>query len=241
LSEPPREGEPSEDLQDAFARIESAVDAGESDLSALGFWRLLRRVKIDPMLSEHWADQAGRIDRKVFEARVRPRFPVWLGNLVLALGIAIGAAAIVVAIRVEDEAVAGIALVGAAGAWSVSVHDLTHWLAGRLARIRFVAYFFGGPFPPRPGLKIDYAAYLRASPGSRAAMHAAGALATKVAPFVALAFWPASNAPAWSAWAVLGLAVVQIVSDVVFSTKSGDWKRARRERSVAMAQFSHRR
>ena len=232
--------EGDETFQDAFTRIEAAVDAGDTDLSGLGFWRLLRRVKADPMLSAHWADHAGRIDRKAFEARVKIRFPVWFGNLVLAAGTLFGAAAVVVALRTEEPTLAGIALVVAAGAWSVSLHDLAHWAAGRLAGIRFVAYFLGGPFPPRPGLKTDYAAYLRAAPGARAWMHASGALATKAAPFVALAFWWATEAPAWAAGAVAALGVLLIVTDVLFSTKTSDWKRVKRERRIARVQGAGR-
>ena len=168
------------------------------------------------------------------------RFPVWFGNLVLAAGTLIGAGAAVVALRTEDPTLAGIALLVAAGAWSVSLHDLAHWAVGRLARIRFVAYFFGGPFPPRPGLKTDYATYLRASPIARARMHASGALATKVAPFVALAFWWATEAPAWAAWAIAALGVLQIVTDVLFSTKTSDWKRVKRERRIARVQGAGR-
>lgn len=236
------EGEqPVEEFQDAFARIEAAVDVGETDLRALGFWRLLAKVKVDPMLSAHWADQVGRIDRKAFEARVRPRFPVWFGNLVLLVGMAFGAAAVVVSRRSGDGAVAGVALLVAAVAWSVSVHDLAHWAVGRLFGIRFANYFLGGPFPPRPGLKTDYATYLRTGPVARAAMHASGAIATKVAPFVVLAFYPWSNAPAWAAWATLAYGAFQIVTDVLFSTKTSDWKKVRRERAVAVAQFAHRR
>lgn len=235
------EGQPFEEFQDTFARIEAAVDAGETDLRALGFWRLLAKVKVDPMLSAHWADRAGWIDRKAFEARVRPRFPVWFGNLVLLAGMAVGAAAVVVSRRASGQAVAGVALIVAAVAWSVSVHDLAHWAVGRLAGIRFAQYFFGGPFPPRPGLKTDYATYLRASPAARAAMHASGAIATKVAPFVVLAFYPSSNAPAWAGWVTLAIGVLQIVTDVLFSTKTSDWKKVRRERAVAVAQIAHRR
>lgn len=241
MSERPGDPETSEELQDAFARIEAAVDAGETDLARLGFWRLLRQVKIDPMLSEHWAEDAGRIDRKAFEARVRLRFPVWFGNLALLAGTLAGAASMVVALRTNYKTTAGIELIVAAVAWSVSLHCLAHWVVGRLARIRFIYYFFGGPLPPRPGLKIDYASYLRASPGGRAAMHASGALATKAAPFVALAFWPASDAPAWAAWALLAVGLFQIATDILFSTKTGDWKKVKRERNIALAQFAHRR
>jgi hypothetical protein len=101
--------------------------------------------------------------------------------------------------------------------------------------IRFTDYFLGGPPPPRPGLKSDYATYLRADPDSRAWMHASGAIATKLAPFVALAFWPGSNAPWWAAAALAAIGVLQIVTDVAFSTRSSDWKKFRREKAIARA------
>lgn len=230
----------TEELQDAFARIEAAVAAGDTDLRRLGFWRLVRQVKVDPVLSAHWADVVGRIDRVAFEARVRPRFPVWLGNLVLVLGTLVGGLAVVLAMRVSDPVLAGVALVAAAGIWSVSVHCLAHWVVGRLVGIRFLAYSFGGPFPPRPGLKTDYATYLRVPPSARAWMHASGALATKAAPFVALGFWWVTDAPAWAAWACAALGVAQIVTDVLFSTKTSDWKKVMRERRVARAQLARR-
>ncbi len=233
--------EPVEEFQDAFARISAAVEAGDTDLSELGFWRLLAKVKVDPALSAHWADQAGRIDRMAFEARVRTRFPVWLGNLVLLLEALVGAAAVVVALRATNEVLAGLALIVAAVAWSVSLHDPAHWAVGRLVGIRFTCYFLGGPFPPRPGLKTDYATYLRTKPGDRALMHASGAIATKLAPFVALAFYPASAAPAWAAWLLLAIGLFQIATDVLFSTKTSDWKKVRRERAVARAQVARTR
>ncbi|HYU92924.1 MAG TPA: hypothetical protein VEN95_05545 [Actinomycetota bacterium] len=227
--------------QDAFVRIESAVEAGQTDLSGLGFWQLLRRVKVEPMLAEHWADQAGRIDRKAFEARVRFRFPVWFGNLVLLIGVLFGAAAIVYGMRCDNPTVAGLSFVVAGGAWSVCVHDLAHWAVGRLAGISFLAYYIGGSFPPWPGLKIDYASYLRTSPGARAWMHASGALATKIAPFVALGFCLAADGPTWAAWVLAGIGAFQIATDILFSRKSSDWKRVARERALARVQAARRR
>src|SRR5262245_54052402 len=80
-----------------FDRVEAAVDAGQTDLRALGFWRLLAGVKADQALATHWAEQAGRIDRKAFERGVRFRLPVWFGNLVLVLGIVLGGVAVGIA------------------------------------------------------------------------------------------------------------------------------------------------
>jgi hypothetical protein len=225
-----------EGFEAAFARIEAAVDAGNTDLRALGFWRLLAKVKVDAALSAHWAEQAGRIDRKAFEARVRPRFPVWFGNLVLLAGGLLGAFAVGIALGTNDELVAGLALVFAGVAWSIAFHSPTHWLVGRIVGIGFTSYFFGGPFPPRPGVKTDYATYLRASPIARAWMHGSGAVATKIAPFAALAFWPATDAPTWAAVALGAIGVFQIVTDVLLSTKGSDWKKVRRELRAARAQ-----
>ena len=64
-------------------------------------------------------------------------------------------------------------------------------------------------------------------------MHASGALASKLAPFLALAWWPASGAPWWAAAALAALGVLQIVTDLTLSTKSSDWKKFRREKAIA--------
>jgi hypothetical protein len=230
----------AETYEEAFRWIEAEIDAGNTDLRSLGFWRLLDRIKAEPALALHWAEVAGRIDRRAFESRVRLRVPVWVGNLLLALGAIAGAVAVWLATRTTSEIVAGLALVFAGAVWSVTWHDLAHWLVGRMVGIRFSSYFLSGPFPPRPGLKTQYETYLRAGPVARAWMHASGAIATKLAPFAAVAFWSATVAPAWAAWALIGLGVLQIATDILFSVRRSDWKRVRRELRVARHQASDR-
>jgi hypothetical protein len=66
-------------------------------------------------------------------------------------------------------------------------------------------------------------------------MHASGAVATKLAPFLALVFFATADAAAWARFALLGLGVLLIVTDVLFSTKTSDWKKVRRELAVARA------
>jgi hypothetical protein len=214
-------------------RIEAAVGEGNTDLRALGFWRIVARVKPDRLLVHEHADQIGRIDTAAFRAGVRLRAPVWAGNLLLLAGIVAGGVAVWLAFVWESAVWKGLALLAAAAIWAIAVHSPAHWLVGRAIGIRFTDYFMGGPPPPRPGLKTDYATYLRADPNSRAWMHASGAIATKLAPFVALAFWPASGAPWWSALGLLALGILQIVTDVTLSTKSSDWKKFAREKAVA--------
>ena len=231
---------PPEDFPAEFDRIEAAVDAGQTDLRALGFWRLLGKVKVDPVLAHHWAEAAGRIDRKAFEARARLRVPVWFGNALLVAGALVGAAAVGLALTTDSQELAGLALVFAALDWSATFHVPTHWLVGRLVGMRFLAYYVRDLIPPVPGLKIDYATYLRVAPDARAWMHASGAIASKVGPFLALAFWPASGAPGWAAWAILGYGLLIVGTDVFISTRKSDWKRFRRERRIARAQEARR-
>ena len=225
------EGYPAE-----FDRIEAAVDAGETDLRGLGFWRLLSKVKADQRLATHWAEQAGRIDRKAFERGIRFRLPLWFGNLVVALGIGAGAAAVAIAVSTDSPELAGWALVFAALDWSASFHSPGHWLVGRAMGMRFLAYYVRDPILPVPALKLDYATYIRVSPEARAWMHASGAIASKIGPFLALAFWPATVAPAWAAWVMAGYGVLIIGTDVFISTRKSDWKRFRREMRISRIQ-----
>ncbi|MGZ5214035.1 MAG: hypothetical protein ACXWDU_09100 [Actinomycetota bacterium] len=223
------------DLSGDLDRIEAAVQAGNADLKALGFWRIVAQVKPDRMLVDRYADQIGRIDAAAFRSGVRLRVPVWAGNAILLAGVAVGLAAAIVARSVSSSTFAGLLLIATGVIWSVSFHSPTHWFVGYLASIRFTDYFMGGPPPPRPGLKSDYATYLRADPASRAWMHASGAIATKLAPFLTLAFWPSSGAPWWSAAALIAIGLLQIGTDLAFSVKSSDWKKFRRERAIAAA------
>jgi hypothetical protein len=222
-----------QDLTAELDRIERAVHRGETDLSSLGFWRLVKRVKLSPEAVDRYGEQIGRIDAAAFRRGVPRRYPVWLGNGVLGAGVVAGALAIVFALSVSSSVLKGLALVAAGALWSVSFHDLAHWLVGRAVGIRFTDYFIGGPPPPRPGLKTDYASYLRTPAHRRAWMHASGAVATKVAPFLPLLFWSAAGAPVWSALVLLAIGAVQIVTDVLFSVTSSDWKKVLRERAVA--------
>lgn len=216
-----------------LARIEAAVEGGSTELGALGFWRIVARVKTDRILIDRHADTIGRIDATVFRAAVRPRFPVWLGNAVLLLVVVASGVLVGVAGAVPTPGWKSVCLVAAGIGWAIGLHCPTHWVFGWFVGIRFLAYTFGGPPPPRPGLKSDYATYLRADAGSRAWMHASGAIATKLAPFLALPFVPIVGAPWSAALVLLAIGVVQIVTDVRLSTATSDWKRFSRERRVA--------
>ena len=226
----------SEALGDRLDAIEASVMAGGADLRALGFWPIVAAVKRDRALIGAHADQIGRIDAAAFRGFVgRRRIPAWLGTSILLVGAAVGLASAVAGALADDPTWAGILLIVAGAIWTVALHSPTHHLAGWLAGIRFTDYFFGGPPPPRPGIKTDYATYLRADPRSRAWMHASGAIATKLAPFLALAFFPGSEATWWAAAVLVALGMLQIVTDAVFSVRSSDWKKFRRERAVARA------
>jgi hypothetical protein len=236
---------PSEDIGARLDEVEAAVDGGDTDLRELGFWRLVARIKRDEVLIERHADQVGRIDSAAFRARVPLRVPVWAAATLQVLAIAAGAAIVAFtvgnadadpsAIGLDPAVVSGLGLLLAAFLWSAGAHSLTHLIVGRSVGIRFTDFFFAVPPPPLPGLKSDYATYLRASPMGRVWMHASGAVATKLAPFVALAFAPAADAPWWAVLALIALAAFQISTDVLLSTKASDWKKVRRELGVARA------
>jgi hypothetical protein len=220
------------DMGRELDRIEASVAAGNSDLAALGFWKVVRAIKLDRVAILEFAGQAGAIDTAAFRAHVRLRTKPWVGVVAMLVLTGLGFLGIWLA-NVWTGTWAGLAIVGTGVAWSVGWHLPAHAFVGWLAGIRYTDAFLGGPPPPRPGIKTDYATYLRAEPSMRAWFHASGAIATKIAPFAALACWPATDAPAWSAWVLVALGVLQIVTDVTLSRKSSDWKKFRRERQIA--------
>jgi hypothetical protein len=65
-------------------------------------------------------------------------------------------------------------------------------------------------------------------------MHASGAIVTKAIPFLlipAALLMPAI--PTWVPIVLLALGIVQIVTDVVWSTRASDWAKYRREISYS--------
>ena len=222
-------------------RIEEAVDGGERDLRRLGFWRLVGLIKRDDELIERYADQVGRIDATAFHTWAPIRVPLWLGNVLLAVGFAIGVAALVVAAAKGkadtasfDPTITGIALVVATGAWDVALHSPAHLVVGLAFGIRPTGYFLKGASAP-PGLKLDHASYLRAPAERRAWMHASGAIASKLVPFLVLALVAiiGIDAPGWAIAVLWIIGIGQLVTDLLFSTKRSDWKKVRRELAVA--------
>lgn len=92
--------------------------------------------------------------------------------------------------------------------------------------MRFTHWFLA-PGRPQPGVKVDYASYLKTPPKQRAWMHASGALITKVVPFALLPL--ARRMPRWVFRLMVGVGIVQIVTDIAWSTRASDWKKFRRE------------
>jgi len=64
-------------------------------------------------------------------------------------------------------------------------------------------------------------------------MHASGAIVSKVLPFVVAAIAAATGVEAWALGLLLAIGVVQLVTDVTFSTRASDWKKFRREMRFA--------
>jgi hypothetical protein len=105
-----------------------------------------------------------------------------------------------------------------------STHGLGHLVVGRIVGSRFTVCF-AGYRRPQPGVKTDYATYLRTPARSRARMHEPGAIVTKVVPFLLLlaAIW--FGIPAWAVIVAVG----QVIADVAWSTKPPYWAKYKRE------------
>jgi hypothetical protein len=64
-------------------------------------------------------------------------------------------------------------------------------------------------------------------------MHASGAVVTKLIPFALIPVAAAQRQPRWLLVLLVVAGAGQIVTDVVFSTRTSDWKKVRRELKAA--------
>jgi hypothetical protein len=221
------------EIERALATCERELEAGrDPDLKALGFWRAVAAVKRRRDLIDRHATRIARIDRAVFRRRVRLAFPVSAGVIALDIGLFGGLLLLGIAIGV-DHPWREILVLVAAGALDATTHGLAHLAVGTFLGIDFTDWFVDLPKRPQPGFKIDYASYLRASPRQRAWMHAAGAIATKLTPFLVIPYAVAIGTETWALLLLLMLGVLQIVTDVLFSVRASDWKKFRREMRLA--------
>ena len=206
--------------------------AAAPDLRALGFWRAVAAVKRRRELVDRYADRIAAIDRQTFRRRVALVFPVTFGVIALDVGLFGGLLLLAIAIGADHPWRELLVLAGA-GALDVATHGLAHLAAGTFGGIDFTDWFVDLPRKPQPGFKIDYASYLRASPRQRAWMHAAGAIATKLTPFLVIPYAVAIGTDTWAVVVLLVLGVVQILTDVLYSVRASDWKKFRREMRLA--------
>jgi len=221
------------DIETSLAQCESELAAGRApDVRTHGFWRAVTGVKRDPQLVARYADRVARIDRAVFIERVKVRFSAMVGVVVLSVGSLVGFFILWIAAGF-DHPLRELAMLVGMGALLVCTHNLAHFVVGTIAGIRFTEWFMDLPRRPQPGLKIDYASYLRAPARSRAWMHASGAIVTKIVPFAVIPYAAAIGSDAWAILVLLALGVVQIVTDLAWSVKASDWKKFRREMRLA--------
>ncbi len=212
---------------------EAALASGAKvDLGPLGFWKAVTAVKKQPEMVGIFADRVGQIDREAFERWALLKFPAWFGTG-LAIVATAGGSALIAGSGGQDEIIQGLGLLTGTGIILTATHSLAHLLVARIQGMRVIYWFVGTVRRPTPGIKIDYATYLRTPARRRAWMHASGAILSKVVPLVGLGVGWARGAPTW-ALIVLGvLGVLQIVTDVLWSTKSSDWKKFNREMALA--------
>jgi hypothetical protein len=225
----------SSEIERVLAACEREPDA----IRPLGFWRAVGAVKRDPALVARYAERIGRIDRAAFEHAVPLRVPIGIGLLMHVASIGLGVVLCALALAPEGSSpittspLREIVYVGASQGLIGVGHTLTHWIVGSLVGIRFTHAYSAPPRRPQPGIKIDYASYLRTPARARAWMHASGAIVSKLLPFAALAVGAQARLASWSLWVLLAIGLASIVIDLTLSTRASDWKRFRREMRIA--------
>ena len=232
-SGPSRDRVPSVSAMNA-SDIERALEAAESSiahgggLAGTGFWKAVAAVKREPALVDAYAERIGVIDRQAFEGWALLAVPVAVGTL-LMIGATVVGLGLTWWAYASEPPLNGLLLLAGTFAVLGATHGLAHQAVGRMVGMRFTHWFIGALSRPQPGVKVDYATYLRVPARKRAWMHAAGALLGKVVPFLAIPPALVMEAPGWTVIVLAVFGLVQILTDIFWSTKASDWKKVRRE------------
>ena len=221
----------SPSIEESLAKAEHALDSG-SGLSGTGFWAAVSTVKRNPELADRFAERIAVIDERAHRQWAVLVIPLWLGTLLAWVAVLIGLALVWWAYDLSGTG-AVVAFFAGTGVLLGSTHGLGHLVVGRLLGMRFTYWFVGEVRQPQPGVKLDYATYLRTPPKRRAWMHASGALTTKAIPFLLIGAAIAADLPGWVPWVLAGLGTVMVVTDALWSTQASDWKKFRREMEFA--------
>jgi len=201
-------------------------------LAGSGFWGAVGSVKRQPELVDRYADRIAAIDAAAHRNWAMLIIPLWLGTSIAVIVVLVGLTLVWWAYELDGIA-ATVSFLAGAGVLIGSTHGLGHLVVGRLLGMRFEYWFVGEIRQPQPGVKLDYAAYLRTSAPRRAWMHASGALTTKIIPFLLIGAAVAAGLPSWVPWLLAGLGVAMVLTDVLWSTEESDWKRFKREMRFA--------
>jgi hypothetical protein len=220
-------------IEAALAAAEEALAAGSS-LSGTGYWPAVAAVKRERSQVSRFGDHIAAIDQTAFSNWAVIAVPLRVGTMLMVAATLGGLALIWWAYYLTGFAASVVFLAGT-GALLVTTHGLAHLMVGRLVGIRFTAWFIGTWLQPQPGVKVDYRTYLATSPAKRAWMHASGAITTKLLPFALVGAAAASGAQGWVVVALIGIGVVTIITDILWSTTASDWKKYRREMGFAQA------
>ncbi|HEX6302194.1 MAG TPA: hypothetical protein VF148_17210 [Acidimicrobiia bacterium] len=218
-------------IEESLTRAERAVDDGEG-LSGTGFWQAVSTVKGQPELADRYADRIAAIDERAHRDWAWLIIPLGVGTVLAGMATLVGLALVWWAYALDGGPAIVAFLIGF-GVLLASTHALAHLVVGSIMGIRFSYWFVGEISRPQPGVKVDYASYLRTKAAKRAWMHASGAIVTKAIPFLLIGAAVAADLPAWVAWALAAFGVVTIATDALWSTKASDWKKFRREISFA--------
>jgi hypothetical protein len=216
-------------LSTVEGRLEADPAAG---LEGSGFWKVVSAAKQTPDLASAFAEQIATIDRTAFERWALLTVPLGIGTAAALLGTVVGLVLVGLAYN-APEPWNGLLLLAGSGVLLVTTHGLAHLVVGRLVGIRFTHWFIGTVTRPQPGVKTDYATYLTTAAERRAWMHASGALVSKIVPFALIPAGVIAGVPGWATMLLVAVGVVSIITDILWSTRVGDWKKFRREMALA--------
>lgn len=214
-------------LKDLLAKIDESIKKGDFKSSLKFLNKAVREARYDGVKSAI-VNELNRKRIEIYDRIFIPLPKIFSNETPWILGLIIGAIIFYYSF-VTEHIVSIISFLIGAALILVVTHPLAHIFIGRLYGIKIIKAYLGGVAKFEPTVIADFLTYFSAGPKQRRNYHAAGSITTVLTSLIIFLIVLFLSYSFYIKILALIIFIAILLTDVFFSPKYSDWKRARKE------------
>lgn len=214
-------------IRDLFNKIEESLKNNDYKSAVKFLNKAIKEARYDGV-KKSVIEELNKKRIEIYDKIFIPLPSIFSSEIVWFVGLIIGIIIFYFSLNYEGLIAIIVYLIGVALILVVT-HPLAHILAGRFYGIKTIKAYLGGITKLQPTVVADYLTYLSSTSLQRRNYHIAGAIVTVLTSFIILlvTLFFISNFIIRILSSIIFIAI--LLTDIIYSPKYSDWKRARRE------------